>query len=117
MTTTQPAGPLRADQDAILGDITAMIELVLEDYGLDDTKVGMETSFSRDLEFESIDLVTLAGRLEERYGRTVNFAEFVASMELEEIIELTVGRLVEHVADCLGSGPQPPAGHPSAGPA
>ncbi|MEU2155178.1 MULTISPECIES: phosphopantetheine-binding protein [unclassified Streptomyces] len=103
MTTTQPAGPLRADQDEILADITAMIELVLEDYGLDDTEVGMETRFSRDLEFESIDLVTLAGHLEERYGRTVNFAEFVASMELDDIIQLTVGRLVEYVAQCLKS--------------
>ncbi|MFE7773665.1 acyl carrier protein [Streptomyces sp. NPDC057445] len=101
MTTTQQTDPLRADEGAILADITAMIGQVLDDYGLDGTEVGMDSGFTRDLEFESIDLVTLAGHLEERYGRTVNFAEFVASMELEEIIELTVGRLVEHVAHCL----------------
>ncbi|WP_432074947.1 acyl carrier protein [Streptomyces wuyuanensis] len=103
MTTTQPTVPSGADEEAILADITAMIALVLEDDGLDDTEVGMETRFSRDLEFESIDLVTLAGHLEVRYGREVNFAEFVASMELDDIIELTVGRLVEHVARCLKS--------------
>lgn len=103
MTTTRPTGRLSAEQDAILADITDMIELVLDDYGLDGTEVGMDTSFSRDLEFESIDLVTLAGHLEDRYGQTVNFAEFVASMELEEIIGLTVGRLVDHVAQCLGN--------------
>ncbi|MFE3324319.1 acyl carrier protein [Streptomyces sp. NPDC059176] len=103
MTTTRPKGRLSAEQDAILADITDMIELVLDGYGLDDHDVGMDTRFTRDLEFESIDLVTLAGHLEDRYGQTVNFAEFVASMELEEIIELTVGRLVEHVAHCLGN--------------
>ncbi|MCX4513800.1 phosphopantetheine-binding protein [Streptomyces sp. NBC_01619] len=103
MTTTQPAGPSEAGRDEILADITAMIGLVLEDDGLDGTEVGMRTRFARDLEFESIDLVTLAGHLEDRYGHAVNFAEFMASMELDDIIELTVGRLVEHVAQCLKS--------------
>ncbi|OKK16036.1 acyl carrier protein [Streptomyces sp. CB00455] len=106
MTTTRPTGPVpdgsvRADEAAVLADLTGMIEQVLGEYGLDDTGIAMETRFGRDLELESIDLVTLAGLLEERYGRTVNFAEFVASMELEEIIELSVGRLVEYVCLCL----------------
>ncbi|MER7957791.1 phosphopantetheine-binding protein [Streptomyces sp. NPDC096030] len=78
-----------------------MIEQVLVEYELDDTGITMETRFGRDLELESIDLVTLAGLLQDRYGRSVNFAEFVASMELEEIIELSVGRLVEHICMCL----------------
>ncbi|AWK07642.1 acyl carrier protein [Streptomyces spongiicola] len=103
MTTTHPAGPQGADEDAILADITVMIAEVLEDDGLDGTEVGKHTRFGRDLEFESIDLVTLAGHLEARYGRDVNFAEFVSSMELDDIIELTVGRLVEYVSSCLKS--------------
>ncbi|MCX4784363.1 acyl carrier protein [Streptomyces sp. NBC_01264] len=78
-----------------------MIEEVMGEYGLDETEITKETRFGRDLELESIDLVMLAGLLEDRYGRSVNFAEFVASMELEEIIDLSVGRLVEHVSVCL----------------
>ncbi|MFF5932079.1 acyl carrier protein [Streptomyces sp. NPDC012508] len=104
MTTTQPSGPAPAgagDEAAVLAELTGMIEQVLEGYELDDTEITMETRFGRDLELESIDLVTLAGLLQDRYGSAVNFAEFVASMELEEIIELSVGRLVEHVCLCL----------------
>ncbi|MFF0548727.1 acyl carrier protein [Streptomyces sp. NPDC004311] len=106
MTTTRPNAPapggsVRVDESAVLTDLTGMIEKVMGEYGLDDTEITAETRFGRDLELESIDLVTLAGLLEERYGRSVNFAEFVASMELEEIIELSVGRLVAHVCQCL----------------
>ncbi|TKA10486.1 acyl carrier protein [Actinacidiphila oryziradicis] len=78
-----------------------MLATLLDEYGLEDVEIGMETRFNRDLELESIDLVTLAGHLEARYGQQVNFAEFLAGMELDEIIELTVGRLVEHVVQCL----------------
>ncbi|MFJ3776108.1 acyl carrier protein [Streptomyces sp. NPDC090075] len=97
MTTSQP--PLiRADEGPVFADITDMLACLLEDeYGLDDVDIDMTSTFHRDLELESIDLVTLAGLLEQRYGTRVNFAEFLAGMEFDEIIELTVGRLVEYV--------------------
>ncbi|WP_329572055.1 phosphopantetheine-binding protein [Kitasatospora sp. NBC_01266] len=78
-----------------------MLAVVLADYGLDEAEVTMESRFTDDLELESIDLVTLAGQLQERWGERINFAEFIAGMELEEIIGLTVGRLVRHVVDRL----------------
>jgi len=97
MNTGQPA----ADEESVLADISGMLATLLDEYGLDDIEIGMRTTFNRDLELESIDLVTLAGLLEERYGGQVNFAEFLADMEFDEIIELTVGRLVEHVVQSL----------------
>lgn len=96
-TAPHPVGP-----DLVLADIAGLLARLMEDeYGLDDVEIGMDTTFNRDLELESIDLVTLAGLLEERYGGRVNFAEFLAGMEFDEIIELTVGRLVEYVVTSL----------------
>ena len=94
--TTEPA-----DEEAVLADIRGMLLILLEEYGEEDVEIGMSTTFNRDLELESIDLVTLAGLLEQRYGDRVNFAEFLAGMDFDEIIELTVGRLVEHVVQSL----------------
>lgn len=86
---------------AVLADITVMLRELLEEYGLDDAEIGRDTRFHDDLELESIDLVTLAGRLRDHYGDKVNLAEFIAERELDEIIALTVGELVDHVVRSL----------------
>jgi acyl carrier protein len=88
-------------EQTVLAEIAGMLRAMLDEYGLDDTEITMETRFTEDLELESIDLVTLAGSLEARWGRQVNFAEFVAGLDLDEIIDLSVGRLVDYVTGCL----------------
>ncbi|AIG77649.1 MULTISPECIES: acyl carrier protein [Amycolatopsis] len=85
----------------VLADLTVMLRELLEEYGLDDAEIGRDTKFHDDLELESIDLVTLSGRLRDHYGDRVNFAEFIAERELDEIIALTVGELVDHVVASL----------------
>ncbi|MEU2063972.1 acyl carrier protein [Streptomyces sp. NPDC013455] len=96
MNPTQPVPP-EPTADTVLADVTGMLRTVLAEYGDDDLVIGMSTTFNCDLGLESIDLVTLAGLLEERYGKRVNLAAFLAGMEFDEIIDLTVGRLVEYV--------------------
>ncbi|WP_415949618.1 acyl carrier protein [Streptomyces sp. KLOTTS4A1] len=89
------------DASRIRTEIAEMITTVLGDGLLDATDIGMDTRLGDDLELESIDLVTLAGLLGEWYGADVNLAEYLAGLELDEIIELTVSDLVTYVADAL----------------
>lgn len=90
-----------ADEATVLADLTRMLRVLLEEYGLEDADITMATKFHDDLELESIDLVTLSGQLREHYGERINFATFVADKELEEIIALTVGELVVFVVEAL----------------
>jgi len=91
--------PLGAD--VVLADIAQMLRVLLDEYGLEDVEITMETKFHDDLELESIDLVGLSGQLRERYGDQINFAAFIAEKDLEEIIAVTVGELVAFVLDAL----------------
>ncbi|MCC3766147.1 acyl carrier protein [Streptomyces sp. UNOC14_S4] len=91
-----------AFEEAVFEEVGGMLRAVLGAYGdVDDAGITMDTRFHDDLDLESIDLVTLGGHLQARYGERVNFAEYLAGLGLEEIIGLTVGQLVEHIADCL----------------
>ncbi|MGH3852758.1 MAG: phosphopantetheine-binding protein [Pseudonocardiaceae bacterium] len=77
-----------------------LTEIIGAEYalGLD---IGMDTSLDADLELESIEFVKLAAMLAERYGDRVDFVAFLATKELGEIIEMTVGELATYIADRL----------------
>ncbi len=97
---------MAASQESILAEISEMIRAVLADFAPDD-EITMETTFREDLGMESIDVVSLAGRLQTRYGDQVNFAHFVATLDLQTVRDLRVGQLVEHIAaslDRVGAG-------------
>ena len=85
--------------------LAAMLRDVIGEAWAEDVPITAETSFSADLELESIELVALAEKLQEAYGRRVDFAGWVAGKELGEIIGLRVGEVVEFIVSCLSSPP------------
>jgi acyl carrier protein len=85
-------------QEAILEEVTLMLKEVIGDEWTEETEVSMDTTFTYDLEVESIELISLAEKLQERYGEKVNFPVWLADKELDDIINLTVGNLVEYIA-------------------
>lgn len=102
---------MAASHADILAELTEIIHAVLGDFATD-APITVDTTFRDELGMESIDVVSLAGRLQARYGNTVNFAHFVAKLDLETVGELRVGQLVEHIAhslDAAGSRRDMPA--------
>jgi len=95
----------------VLAELTGMlVEVIGEDF-LMDVEVSSETTFNEDLALESIEFVALAEKLQERYGEQVDFPAFLAGLDIEEIMALTVGELVTYVTGCLA----PPASQPAGG--
>jgi acyl carrier protein len=87
--------------DQILAEVRAMLtEIIGAEYALS-LDIGMGTSFDADLELESIEFVKLAAMLSEHYGDRIDFVAFLANKGLDEIIDMTVGEVVTHIAGCL----------------
>ena len=81
-----------------------LIEVVGDDLFLDEP-LGMDTSFDQDLELESLEFVALAEQLLQTYGERVDFVAWMAGMELDDIIALTVGQVVRFVVGSLAENP------------
>jgi acyl carrier protein len=73
-----------------------LVDVIGPEYMLGLT-VELGTSFDTDLELESLEFVALAERLLDHYGGQVDFVAWLATMELDEIIALTVGDLVAFI--------------------
>jgi acyl carrier protein len=85
----------------VLDEVVAMLVAVVGGGSLLGTAVGPETTFNGDLALESIEFVALAEKLRQRFGERVDFAAFVAGMDLGQIMAMTVGDLVAHIESRL----------------
>jgi len=83
-------------------EITAQFirDVIGEEY-VEDIDIGFDTSFADDLEMESIEIVEFAERVRDHFGEQVDFAQWLSGMELDDIINLSVGEVVDFIKSCL----------------
>ena len=86
--------------DEILQAVQASLVEIAGDEILFSGPITPTTSFNGDLELESIEFVALAEKLQQRFGSSVDFVGWISAKELDQIIGLTVGELVEFIASC-----------------
>ena len=99
--------PETVTPESVLADLEQILVDVIGDDLLLDGPLTMETSFDQDLQLESIEFVALSEKLLETYGEQVDFVSWLAEMELDDIIALTVGQLVDFVAANASATPAP----------
>ncbi|MEK7855247.1 MAG: phosphopantetheine-binding protein [Acidobacteriota bacterium] len=101
MQTTTDTTASNKSADDILDQVKGLIEAIIgQSVDKDDQDISLATSFSRDLEMESIEFVVLSEKLQETFGENLDFASWLASKELNEIISLNVGDIVGFVHQC-----------------
>ncbi|MHB1845442.1 MAG: acyl carrier protein [Deltaproteobacteria bacterium] len=87
-------------REEILKEVARLIREVVGEAWIEAATIGPDSSFSEDLELESIEFVALGEKLQERYGTAVDFVGWLSGKELDEILALRVGDLVELIARC-----------------
>ena len=80
-----------------LSVVTRLLQDVLGDEWDDTLTVDAGTSFADDLELESIEFVALAEKLQEHYGNQVDFVAWISNLDLDGVLDLSVGDLVAFV--------------------
>ena len=108
--STTPASPADTTPEAVLAELERIVAEVVGDDLLLDGPLERETSFSDDLQLESIEFVALAEELLATYGEKVDFVGWMSSMDLDQVVALTAGQVVDFVVTSLhepgAAGPQ-----------
>jgi acyl carrier protein len=86
-------------KEDVLATLADFIREVIGQEWAADVAITMDTSFNTDLELESIEFVALAEKVQQRYSG-IEFAEWLSQMELDKIIALRVGDVVEFIVRC-----------------
>jgi acyl carrier protein len=82
------------------GDMAAALAAATGDESLLSVGISAATRLERDLCLDSLDLVALGALLRDRYGTAVDLVGYVAGLDIDEIIELTVGDVSDYVNRC-----------------
>jgi acyl carrier protein len=88
---------------SIFDEVVTMLSEVIGDDFLIDEEITSGTSFSEDLAMESIEFVELSEKLQERYGARVSLVSFIADMDIDGIMGITVGQLTGFIESRLAA--------------
>lgn len=105
------ADPTPVRTGALFQEVRATVEQAIVDVvglpyweecvGADPDDV-LQSTFAEDIELESMEVMEIAERLIDHYAGRVDFVAWFSDMELEDLIELTVGDVVDFVVASVG---------------
>ncbi len=94
------AEPARGDtaREQLLTEMIALLQQVTGEDSRWADEIDSGTCLERDLYLDSLEMAALSEAARAAYGDQVDLAAFVSGLDIDQIIALTVGDLVVHVA-------------------
>ena len=82
-------------------DVAEALAAATGDESLLSTGINAATRLEGDLRLDSLDLAALSELLRERHGAAVDLTGYVAGLDIDQIIGLTVADVAAYVSGCL----------------
>lgn len=86
--------------DVTVADMVEVLATATGDDALRRAGIGAATQLEGDLYLDSLDLVTVGALLAERYGPGLDLPGYLAGLDIDDIIGLTVGAVTDYVNRC-----------------
>jgi len=98
-----PSVPVTPDPDLIAELAGLLLEVTGED-GAWAAAVTAQSRLELDLKLDSVEVAALAVALREAYGDAADLERLLVSLEIDELLALTVGDLARYVAGAAERG-------------
>ena len=66
---------------------------------VEEMDITLESSFNKDLEMDSIEIVAFSEKIKQHFGDTINFTGWLSQMDIDQLIGLNLGMIVNFIAD------------------
>ncbi|AOM78505.1 acyl carrier protein [Pedobacter steynii] len=74
-------------------------EVIGEEF-VEEMDITMESSFTKDLEMDSIEIVSFSEKIKNHFGEQIDFTGWLSAMDLDELINLNLGTIVNYIEEC-----------------
>ena len=76
------------------------ITQVIGEEFVEEMDVTPESSFTKDLEMDSIEIVAFSEKIKMHFGDQIDFTGWLSSMDLDELINLDLRMIIAYIQEC-----------------
>ncbi|UII24742.1 phosphopantetheine-binding protein [Fulvivirga maritima] len=87
-------------RNEILEEMKSIIADVIGEEFVEDMDITEESSFTSDLEMDSIEIVSFSEKVKESFGKDIDFTGWLTNKNLEEIIEMKLKDVIDFIQSC-----------------
>lgn len=96
----QVTQPTKLNSEEIFVLLKNMITDVIGEEFVAEMNITKESSFSKDLEMDSIEIVAFSEKVKNHFGETVDFTGWLSNMDLDQIIQLKIKDIIKYIEEC-----------------
>lgn len=90
----------KLNSEEIFALLKQFITEVIGEEFVEDMDISKESSFTRDLEMDSIEIVSFSEKVKSHFGEHVDFTGWLSGMDLDQLINLSLGDIIKYIEQC-----------------
>lgn len=93
-TGNQPA------TEAIFDFLKQFITEVIGEEFVEEMDITPSSSFTKDLEMDSIEIVAFSEKVKAHFGEHIDFTGWLSGMDLDQLINLNLSDIINYIQEC-----------------
>jgi acyl carrier protein len=98
MDTITSTGKLNGDE--IFDLMKQFITEVIGEEFVQEMTITPESSFTKDLEMDSIEIVSFSEKIKAHFGDQIDFTGWLSSMDIDQLINLNLSMIINYIREC-----------------
>lgn len=90
---------LKDEKDQVFDVLHQFISDIIGADIAEELDITQNSNFTKDLEMDSIELVAFAEKVRVKYGTDIDFTKWLSAMDLDQIVKLNIGDIVNFIVD------------------
>jgi acyl carrier protein len=67
---------------------------------VEEMDIEPQSSFTKDLEMDSIEIVSFSEKIKAHFGKEIDFTGWLSGMDLDELINLNLDQIIRYIEEC-----------------
>jgi acyl carrier protein len=94
------ASTAKMNSDEIFDLMKQFITEVIGEEFVEEMNITPESSFTKDLEMDSIEIVSFSEKIKAHFGDQIDFTGWLSSMDLDQLINLILSMIINYIHEC-----------------